>query len=241
MIREIELQGRMIEYTLIRKKIKRINIRINDGEVHVSCPMHESVGNVEYVMRAKAAFIVAATERTRISSQKQLFPIEYTDGEQVMVWGKACRVKVEPLANDSRKGRVVFDYPTVRIQVKDVADRRERELVYERWKRAAVKGRLDELTRKYYDLMLPRIKERRGMPLKEVRYRQMKSKWGTCRPQRGLITFSYGLFACDPAAVEYVAVHELAHLIEANHSRRFYDEIIRVLPDYKEREILLKR
>ena len=67
-----------------------------------------------------------------------------------------------------------------------------------------------------------------------------KTRFGSCS-SKGNISYSYRLMLYPEAAIDYVVVHELAHLLEMNHSRRFYAIIEKILPDYKERIKLLKK
>lgn len=66
-----------------------------------------------------------------------------------------------------------------------------------------------------------------------------KTRFGSCS-SKGNISFSYRLMTYPEEAVDYVVVHELAHLVEMNHSPRFYKIVEKILPDYKERKKLLK-
>ena len=66
-----------------------------------------------------------------------------------------------------------------------------------------------------------------------------KTRFGSCS-SKGNISFSYRLMMYPEPAREYVVVHELAHLVEMNHSKRFYAIVERYLPDYKERKKQLK-
>ena len=66
-----------------------------------------------------------------------------------------------------------------------------------------------------------------------------KTRFGSCS-SKGNISFSYRLMLYPEAAREYVVVHELSHLLEMNHSGRFYKIVETYLPDYKERRKLLK-
>ena len=66
-----------------------------------------------------------------------------------------------------------------------------------------------------------------------------KTRFGSCSSQ-GNISFSYRLMLYPIEAREYVVVHELAHLLEMNHSKRFYAIVERYMPDYKERRKKLK-
>ncbi len=67
-----------------------------------------------------------------------------------------------------------------------------------------------------------------------------RTRFGSCSPKNRL-SFSFRLMDYPPAAVEYVVVHELAHIRHKNHGPDFYREIERVLPDWKERAALLKQ
>lgn len=67
-----------------------------------------------------------------------------------------------------------------------------------------------------------------------------KTRFGSCSG-KNRISFSWRLMAYPQAAIEYVVVHELAHIKEKNHSANFYKLVAQYLPDYKEREAMLKK
>ena len=68
----------------------------------------------------------------------------------------------------------------------------------------------------------------------------MKRRWDACFYQKNRVCFNLVLAHIDYALIDYVIVHELCHFLEANHSKAFYHEIEKRMPDYKERERLLK-
>ena len=78
-----------------------------------------------------------------------------------------------------------------------------------------------------------------GLKYNAVRITGAKTRFGSCST-KGNISYSYRLMAYPEEAIDYVVVHELAHLVEMNHSPRFYAVVERVLPDYKTRKRLLK-
>ncbi len=82
--------------------------------------------------------------------------------------------------------------------------------------------------------------ERQGFPCPEIRFRKMVSRWGSCQPVRGVLTFSLCLMYAPPECVEYVVWHEFTHFLQANHSAAFYEELEKVCPDWKERRKRLK-
>lgn len=76
-------------------------------------------------------------------------------------------------------------------------------------------------------------------PLGGVRLRSMKSSWGTCSRQ-GVVTLAHRLLLLPEDLVDYVIAHELAHLIEFNHSPRFWEVVASMCPDYRERRKKLR-
>lgn len=79
-----------------------------------------------------------------------------------------------------------------------------------------------------------------GISYPSLRFRKMISRYGTCQPKTGNITLNKILADMPVECAEYVAAHELAHLVEANHGRDFYKVLSKVMPDYKQREKRLK-
>lgn len=78
-----------------------------------------------------------------------------------------------------------------------------------------------------------------GVCPKSVKITSAKKRFGSCSGQNG-ICYSWRLMLYPKEAVDYVVVHELAHIRQKNHSSAFYREIEKILPDYKERAKLLK-
>ena len=71
----------------------------------------------------------------------------------------------------------------------------------------------------------------RKMP--EIKYRRMKSRWGSCRPKENILTFNTRLAYVPARCVEYVVVHEFSHFVHADHSKDFYNTVAAFLPDWK--------
>ncbi len=70
-----------------------------------------------------------------------------------------------------------------------------------------------------------------------IRLSNARTRWGTCHPD-GRVHLNWRLIQAPPALIDYVVVHELAHLREANHSPRFWRWVAGVLPDYQERRLI---
>ncbi len=97
--------------------------------------------------------------------------------------------------------------------------------------RAEAKALLPELTRRWA--------ERMGLTYESVRITSAEKRFGSCNKKKH-ICYSYRLMQYPMAAIEYVVVHELSHLREMNHSKNFYRIVETYLPDYRERQKLLR-
>lgn len=100
--------------------------------------------------------------------------------------------------------------------------------------------RLRELARTYLMAKTEEYSKIMGLKFGRITITGAKTRFGSCS-SKGNISYSYRLMLYPEAAIDYVVVHELAHLVEMNHSRRFYAIVEKVLPDYKERVKLLKK
>lgn len=108
----------------------------------------------------------------------------------------------------------------------DMTDRRRDELT------AAARDYLPKRTAHWAEIM--------GVSPAGVRITDAKTRFGSCSP-KNRICYSFRLMAYPPEAVDYVIVHELAHILQKNHSPRFYAEVQKILPDWRERKKLLER
>ena len=98
---------------------------------------------------------------------------------------------------------------------------------------------LEETIRFYCDKLFPYY-EAKGISYPELKFRQMTSQWGNCRPKQGILTFNKNLCFVPKECVWYVVCHEWTHFLVPNHSQAFYRELEKICPDYKIRRQKLK-
>ncbi|HET7410668.1 MAG TPA: SprT family zinc-dependent metalloprotease [Paracoccaceae bacterium] len=93
------------------------------------------------------------------------------------------------------------------------------------------------------DALLPAARghaRRLGRQIEAIALRDTRSRWGSCS-STGTISFSWRLAMAPPEVLDYVAAHEAAHLVEMNHSDRYWAVLERLMPDYPRRRAWLKR
>ena len=221
MKRTISLNGIPTVYTLERKRVKNVNLRVRGGEVFVSAPRWVPSAMIEGFLRERADFILGALERT----ERTPFP-PCEDGAPLPWRGRTLTLA---LARASRSSaRVEGD--TLRLCVRDAQNAESVRRALDRWYRAESEA----LCLAAFDRLYPQFAAL-GVPRPEIRMRAMRSCWGNCRPAKKVVTFNARLAAVPEDCVEYVVAHELTHFLHADHSPAFYAALARVIPDWKAR------
>ena len=98
-----------------------------------------------------------------------------------------------------------------------------------------VKNLITEICRKVYPYF-----EQKGVSFPQIKFRRMVSQWGNCRTDRRILTFNINLMYADYDCIEYVVMHEFTHFLQPNHSGKFYEELMKICPDWKDRKDRLK-
>ena len=211
-----------LNVVVTRKRIKHCYIKIDreNGNVCVSAPVRTSEKTVRELVRSKAEWIKSRQAALAVSSQNQQFTFE--DGELHKVWGNEV-----PLVNTSESGKrgvhrlkntLVLNAP-----VGSTVDIKERLLLS--WYGQEVKMAATGLIHKWEPTL--------GVKVGRLAVQKMKSKWGSCNVENGNIRLNSELAKFPEAALEHVVVHEMVHLLEPSHSKRFYSLMDNFLPNWK--------
>ena len=95
--------------------------------------------------------------------------------------------------------------------------------------------------RRIYGHFIDKLAPAVNRKINRVAVRKMTTRWGSCNSRKGYINLSLNLIEKAPELVEYVVLHELAHLIYPHHQKSFYDFIAKLMPDFKTREQRLNK
>ncbi len=100
--------------------------------------------------------------------------------------------------------------------------------------------KLKKKAREYIPGRVAEIADRFWKKYNQIKITSAQTRWGSCTSQKNL-NFSYRLMACPYHVIDYVIIHELAHLKEMNHSNKFWSHVAEMKPDYKQDELWLKQ
>ena len=232
MQKNIILDGKEYIYEFERKRIRNINLRIrSDGSIYVSCPNRVSDKAVNEFLISKKDFLISSLNKvnSRINNSKQVKPIE--PGTKVSVFGVMKEVVIIP----SRRNYVVLTSDNVVIYAKDIYDQDLLLKVYNKWRAESLKAKVLHICDEVCPLFMNMGADEPAM----IKFRSMKSRWGSCKPKERVITFNYNLFEVPEDCIRYVVIHEFAHLLVPDHSERFYRYVAKVMPDWKVKRRLL--
>ena len=219
------LEGRTITYTLERKRVKNVNLRVRGGEVFVSAPRWVPLSVIEAFLRERAGFLLDAAQRT----EKAPFPC--SAGEELPYRGRRLTLMTER----GSRAALRIEGDVLRAVLRTPEDGESVRRALEKWYRAES----ERLCLYYFERLYPQFAAM-GVPRPEIRMRSMRSCWGSCRPARRAVTFNALLAAVPDACIEYVVAHELTHFLYADHSPSFYAALAAVIPDWKARRKALR-
>jgi len=210
-------------YNLIRSKRKTIAIHITkEGQVEVRAPHKAKQKDINAFVISKRDWIEKHLKRMEEAKESRLdFTLNY--GEYLRLMGRTYPI-VERLGD-----KIGFDGQCFYLPP-NLPSSLIKEMVISIYKQVA-KGTLTHRTMAY-------ARETGLMPT-AIKVNSAKTRWGSCSSKKS-INFSWRLIMADEKVIDYVIVHELAHLKELNHSPRFWAVVESILPDYKKRQKRLK-
>lgn len=226
---KIEFKGKIIEYTLERKKIKNCYIGVQDGIVSVRVPKKISQEKIEEILFKRADWILKNIEKQKKKVQN---PKQYVNGENFRFLGKdvILHISYEKIT----KPKVKFWFHKLEVilpfEYQENAKAKVKELV---------ENFYQELAEKEVEKAMKKMTARLKLEPNQYKIKNLKSTWGNCSSTRN-ISINQKVVMYSPRAIEYVCLHELCHLEHMDHSKMFWDMVQKYMPDYKKAEQELK-
>ena len=222
----LEADGLEIPVTVMRKRVKNLNLRVrSDGSVALSIPQHLPLLRAREFLERKSGWIAERIRRGAERDARQLRDGEPPEG--IPLWGELI-----PLGSVKAGADPATHNQTTPGQVAPV-------------QAGFDQGAIDEFYRTELIRRLPgvvaRVERRIGVHAARWSVRVMKTRWGSCTPKTGAIRINARLASYPPACLEYVMIHELVHLMEPNHGKRFHMLLDVYCPRNRELKQLLNR
>ena len=219
-----------ISVDVVLKDIKNIHLSVYPpaGRVRIAAPSRMSLDTIRVFAISKLAWI--HQQQKKLREQERETPREYLERESHYVWGKRYLLK---LAEADGALAVELKHSRMVLQVRPGTSNEKKQAILEAWYREQIKQAALPLIAKWERLLRVRVAK--------VHVQHMKTKWGGCNPAARSIRLNTELARKPRECLEYIVVHEMAHLLEPTHNARFIALMDRIMPNWQLRRIQLNQ
>lgn len=207
---------------IIKTQRRSISLTIDQqGKLIVRAPLGIPDHYIESFVVEKRKWILAKQEEFRSRETRQ--NLRYQTGETFLYLGKKYPLQVVDEQIEPFKFSEGFYLRRSSLK--------EAPALFEKWYRAQAQ-----------DWILKRLvfyTQRYGFQYNQVRFKNTRSRWGSCSSKQNL-NYNFRLILAPPDVIDYVVVHELVHLVHKNHSKNFWQAVAKILPRYKMQREWLK-
>lgn len=206
-----------------RKRVKHIYLRVlaPDGRVTLVAPIGIQLVVIHAFAVSKLSWI--QKQQTKLQSQVREAPRQLVEHESHTVWGHHYVLQV---VEKQAKPCVVLDRQIIILQIRPGSDLFKRAVVMHAWHKSLLHGVVPDLIDKWQD--------RLNVSVSAYFLQKMKTRWGSCNTGRRHIRLNSDLVKKPKDLLEYVVVHEMVHLIEPSHNKRFVALMNRYYPIWRE-------
>jgi predicted metal-dependent hydrolase len=231
MVRTTNYGSAAIEYGLERSSRRTLSISVlPDFTVRVLAPIEANPDEIDARVRRRARWILRQ-QRRFAEFRPRTPPRRYVGGETHRYLGRQYRLKIVRAAKDRvllRAGRLIVETTTP-------GDPAWTRTLVRRWLRA----RANVILHERFEAAAP-VMAALGIRRPTLRIMVMKKRWGS-HTKSGSILLNESLIIARREGIDYVIVHELCHVVEPNHSTRFFRLLRRLMPDWERRKDRLER
>ena len=206
------------------KEIKNVHLSVYppDGHVRVAAPIRMNLDTVRVFTISKLPWI--KKQQKKLRDQPRETARQYVDRESHYVWGERCLLKV---VEKEAAPSVEKHHDTLILTIRHNTDLSKRQAIVEAWYRDQIRQVLTPLVQKWEKTM--------GVKVERFFIQRMKTKWGSCNHERRTIRLNSELAKKPLECLEYVLVHELAHLLEPSHNARYKALMDHFMPEWRHR------
>lgn len=212
-----------ISIAVTRKEIKNVHLSVRppDGHVTLAAPLATRLEVARAYAISKLSWI--RDQQKQLASQARETPRQFITRESHYLWGRRYLLNVE---YRNAKPCVFVDHKRMTLTVRPGSSDTKRAKVVHQWHKELLHEAVPPLIRKWE----PNL----GVEVHGYFLQRMKTKWGGCNHRAGHIRLNTELVKKPKHLLEYVIVHEMAHLLEPTHSERFLAILEKHYPTWRE-------
>lgn len=210
-----------IEIQVTWKAIKNIHLRVTalDGKVTMSCPKNFKLPEVKKYLETKLAWIQKAQEKFKAYPKPQV--INFDSGESHYFLGNSYLLNIEK----GNSAKVNIDASRLDLYAPEGSSKEKKAAILDNFYRVTLEKIIAEMLEKHSAIM--------QLPKPSFAIRKMKARWGSCLIHKQHLMFNLELAKKPKDCIELVVVHELVHLFERYHNKRFYALMTKFMPNWQ--------
>lgn len=207
---------------VVLKDIKNIHLSVYppNGRVRISAPLRMDIDTIRVFAISRLGWI--KQQQKKFQEQERETPREYLNLESHYVWGKRYLLKV--VENDEVPS-VELKHRKMVLCVRPGTDDKKKQAIIDSWYREQLKKAVPPLIARWEPLL--------GVKVERFFVQRMKTKWGSCNYKARNIRLNTELAKKPQECLEYVVIHEMAHLLEPTHNSRFIMLMDRFMPRWQ--------
>lgn len=212
-----------IDIAVTRKDVKHVHLSVHPptGRVTLVAPKGTRPEVARAYALSKLGWIRA--QQAKLRAQERETPRQYVERESHYIWGRRYLLSV---VEKNEKPSVRLGHRKITLTVRPRSTRERREKVMQEWQRSLLHGVVPDLIRDW--------EARFGVDVAGYFLQRMKTRWGGCNCRARTIRLNTELVKKPKDLLEYVVVHEMVHLFEPTHSKRFVTLLQRHYPAWRE-------
>jgi predicted metal-dependent hydrolase len=220
MAARLDLGGIPVEVTF--KEIKNVHLSVYPptGRVRVSAPARMSLDTIRVFAISKLGWIKQQQRKLREQERETLR--EYLNLESHYLWGKRYLLRV---IEGDQAPSIEVQHSRLLLRVHPETTEEKKQEIVAQWYRDQIKVAVPALITRWAPVM--------GVMVEGFYVQQMKTKWGSCNPRAGTIRLNTELAKKPKECLEYIVVHEMAHMLEPTHNVRFIALMDRFMPNWR--------
>lgn len=211
----VSIKGKEYKVEIIRSKIKKVYIRYNNDTVLIKTPLKYSEKEILNVIKRNEDKIYKL-----IINYNNKIKFTFENGSEIPFYGRVYKI----IYSDSERLSNNFMYLKASNPMESYYN------LARKYGKDFYKNRINYYITQY----------KLNYYVNQIVIRDMKTRYGVCNIRQRKITFQLRLALYPIECIDYIIVHELTHLKVPNHSKEFYLEVMKIMPDYKLREKKMK-
>lgn len=212
-----------VSIVVTRKDIKNVHLSVHPplGRVTLVAPVNTRLEVARAYAISKLVWI--RQQQQLLTTQARETPREFIERESHYLWGRRYLLSI---VETDKKPFVKLDHKRITLNLRPNSTKEKRAEIIHEWHKSLLHAAVPALIEKWQSKL--------GVQVKGYFLQRMKTKWGSCNHQAGHIRLNTELVKKPKDLLEYVIVHEIAHLIEPTHSERFVAILDKCYPTWNE-------